>query len=370
MRYLPVVLLLLLVPTIGMAEDEAAGLRAGARSAATEALDAETLPVAAQGAWHAGRLGFRELEPRLIDHLRVQAALPVEKRSWAFVQVLLDALFRIEAVPPSDVLLPHLGTHQETVVALLSQGRAAYAEELLNLYGKFSSHRGFLPWLAVGHALARAHAKRFMPVLLPGVRVRHEIVVQSPSRTGASSACPPPRVDRWTESHPIPEGFPPVSVLHFRTRGRTGLLGTLPGVYLERTEHEGKLLTIEREILGTASRLGPRLRMLDVMLAGAGVGPKRSLYAERRRHILYAGPTPFREWVRPHRERLLSGWWVRVVSLRRGGFIDEAKAVELAASVDLILIDARRGRHSSLSLPKVRTEDPFRPRKPRYEGAL
>jgi hypothetical protein len=363
MRRLTTLLTLLLATSV-WADEQPSSARARAAAAAMEALEAEDETLAAHGAWQAGRHGFREVEPLLVDWLVRETHVPPAERSWAFVQVLLDALVRLEAKPPIGALLPHLAAHEETVALLIAEGRDVYVDALPALYRRLSGSRQNLPWLMIGHAAARACPRRFMPELLPEIRVVHEVVVVSPLPSGAvHGPRPPPVFRRWTETHPIPDGFPPVAVYRLHTRRAPGRSNSRSGVWTWRVEHVGEELRIERTTQDNADAAAMRLRWLDVMLARAKAGRRPSLSASSKVHVLYTGPTPFREWVLPHRERLLSAWWPRVEGLVQGGFLDAARAAKLAASVDLVIRDRRTCTHPSLfPLPKTRTRNPFRPR--------
>jgi len=307
----------------------------------------------AWGAYLAGEKGVKDAIPHLVRHLRPDPIRSGE--AWALVdRALLDALIRLDAKVPAEVLVPRLHTDRR-VLALILIGREPTRNRglLLDRYDRGLEDPGFLDigTVAVGNLLAGSRAPGFAVRVMRRAPTRLTIHVREPGRgtVGLGSSF---SVGSGDGHRRIPEGYPPYVVYEFREAGprsRDKLFahGPHPIVY-RRTSRRGTRIGT-----GFTRIRYDRAEVLNGWIA-AMIGTKPSLVRIPRREVSTVHFTRadgyLAEAVRA-RDAILKTYWFAARRLLDRKLLTLAEAKSLEFSVTVAIEDEREDR--SVALPPL-----------------
>ena len=202
-----------------------------------------------------------------------------------------------------------------------------------------------------------------MPEGYPPVRVSRIVLASVP----LTKIARPPKVAPPCGGVPLvarPRGVP----------GHERSAGMPAGVRLQTEEHAAGTITIG----GTRVARGEggadpdwTLRWLDRCLRDQGFRDPSPLRARGRVRVVYTGPTPWRDWLRPEYERLHAAWFARLRALVDEGFLTAEEAAKRASPIHIDIQDRRRcPRPHLLPLDVVPAKNPFTPRPVLDHGAM
>jgi hypothetical protein len=168
----------------------------------------------AWGAYLSGKHGVKEAVPLLAAHLR-PGPLHEGEHGRFVIRAILDALIRLDALVPGDLLVPHLrGRSPRCTFILLAREPGKNRAVLSDYFDRCSKDREYYGIIALagGNLLCRQKAPGFAARMLGRMKTRLEIRVHDElgenagvGGGGLRGGCADGRVD-------MPEGFPPYAL--------------------------------------------------------------------------------------------------------------------------------------------------------------
>jgi hypothetical protein len=187
--------------------------------------------VVAWAAYRAGEARRTETVAALIDAL-ASARVRSPGLEWGAVRdTLLDALIRLDAQPPADVLMAHYEARSEAVLILLAEPRGGRDAALLGLL----KHESGILWYAAAGLLLENEAPGLAAELLRGLRLTLEVTVTDGSEGLAMGGGSVGGIGCGV-LHPA-KGFPPIGTYSFweiPVRGAVVLNGGPRPIYYTR----------------------------------------------------------------------------------------------------------------------------------------
>lgn len=295
---------------------------------------------ALRGAWYAGEYGLERLVPDLIDRLRFESGRP--ENTWKVTRrTVLDALIRLDAKVPAEVLMTGLDDELLTeTLLLLARDPAANADAILTLMDRGepgAQHR----WAAAAILLS---------VRPPGLAQR--LVKELDARLFLTVSDEDKHLShfessggRWVTSHDI---FPPRVFYYLHPEPRRGfavLTGGPSPVFVERFE-----ATRSASIPDTLARNQRTDRALDHLAKLLDV-PAQDLVGisdGREACVIWNGEEDLRIRVRQHVEAQGARFEKLVARLVAAGLLTDGETANLIPAIELVVEDSREGDHAPL----------------------
>lgn len=352
MRLAAVVLLLLAGPAFAKGEE------------ALVRLQSETPSVRAWGAYLAGKEGVAEAVPRLIDLIR---AVPdyKDKEGRLVVRASFDALIRLKAAVPADVLEPHLsGRFAAQALILLTRAPKIPPALLLKLFDKQGGENLGQFGIAVGNVLCEKKVPGFASRLFGRVNLKLNVSLVDEGNLGfgvggsIGGRFGDGRLD-------IPPGFPPTVFYRLADRERKGAVLLADGprpISWYRQEKTG-----ERIGFGSSSSSIAVEKLAREWIAVLSGVPEKELgiRATSSTSLVWSDAEAYKKHVAARRNAILAQYWKLVTTLLTKQILtlDEARALKPVVTVKVR--DARRDPAAKLpELPQI----PAPPERPDLPG--
>jgi hypothetical protein len=301
----------------------------------------------AWGAYRAGEGKLGDAAPLLVDRLRPHPER--ESVEWSYARwAVMDALIRLEATVPGDLLLHHAnGKGWRKAVILLAADPIANRAELLTLFRRARPEHLWNGLVAIGNLLGKVRAPGFAGELLSRIPFELRLTVRDPEDRMLGGGARRIGVGRGDGLVRLPDGFPPYAHYHLWT-GRVGgeLLahGPHPVYWTRREFPRGGLIT------GVdGARLESRTCSME-WLAGLLDRPvtKETLPETLSRTIRWRDPEDYLERATAARDALLAPWRELVVECLRAGLVTREEARSLRPRLEVVVSDKRAEPRESL----------------------
>lgn len=296
----------------------------------------------AWAAYRAGEARRQDVVPALIDAL-ASPRLAAPGHEWGAARdVVLDALIRLDAQPPADVLLRHYDARSEQVLILLAEPRAGRNAVLL---GILKDESGIL-WHAAAGLLLDDEAAGLAASLLGGLRLTlavtvvdaHADDVHEGGFTGGIGC---------GAMYPG-SGFPPIATYSFWTtadRGAVVLTGGPRPVFYTRQVCKA----------GAGIPSGGHRPLIDGPTAGDRLALLKELIdhwlpveAVRTLEVRWTDDRQYRREVGMARARLAKDFQTLVQLAVGAGHLTRSEARGLTPAIDVRARDARGRKHPVL----------------------
>ena len=149
----------------------------GLRSEAAQLLESQGNRERAWGAYLAGRDGLRESEPALVATLS-DPALAFGGEETLVRQAALDALIRLDAAVPAEVLRALPQNFSDEVIILLAKSPGENQAALLEIFAWLDDSGNVgASWLGAANLLAGVQARGLASRLLGGLKVEANVTI-------------------------------------------------------------------------------------------------------------------------------------------------------------------------------------------------
>jgi hypothetical protein len=307
----------------------------------------------AWGAYHAGRQGLKRVVPRLVEMLRPHPTRTGE--AWDFTtHATLDALIRLEARVPGDLLAAHFrGRASVLALILLAREPDRNRAVILALFDRWAnggSHVS-IDALAAGNLLAGVKAPGFSARILRRISMRLLLYIREPGAFGGRGDRRNLRAGSHDARITLPEGFPPFVQYRLETGpssdgSRLVADGTRPVRYV-RVERTGRHFIAGRSGMGIRTEHVTREWIASML----GCGPEDLGIPSKDSHSMdWTSEDAYLTWATGRRDRLVAMYWkvVRGLIARDALTVGEARA--LAPS---LAVEVRDQREAPSALPPI-----------------
>jgi hypothetical protein len=316
---------------------------------------------AAWAAYLAGRERISGAVPLLLQVLRPDPARTANE--WRLVdRAVLDALIRLDATVPADLLQARLGRRfARQAVILMARDVKRNRAHLMGLFDRWEDDGRNL-WIGtvgIGNLLARARTPGLAGRVLPWIEMSLTLSVHDEGTIGVGGGAGGPFPGRGHRRFEVPEGFPPTVTYDFVPPGEGGQTvladGAFP-VHVLRREWTGtKVVTSERihhVERGKCARAWiaalSRVKAEKLGLPGRG---------SRAGH--YRGDAEFLAWARECHDDVIERYWRIVGELLEDGLLGFEEASRLEPKLTLTVVDCREVKSPALPpLPEMEVTRP------------
>lgn len=261
------------------------------------------------------------------------------------LDAVLDALVRLDAKPPLDVLTRILTTHPVEALLMLQRFGAERDQAVLSLLQASKGYR----WFALASLLQKSRAPGFAAHLLSDLTIRLSVSV-SDNGSGGTLGDSFGGITCSDGGVGLAEAFPPLATYRFTSsveRGAELLTDSVhPTYYVRGLSRQGETpLASSCDISGPTSR--DRISNIAAMLRKDSV----PLHETELESVEWKGADDLRRSVADARRRVESAYATLVELVRVDGLLNREDAARLRPEIRIELHDLRQDR--SVPLPAI-----------------